>query len=515
MNRIHAALRFGEHGIWACSYGSWYGRNPSWTAGVTRQRRYQSQVVRDERPFRMAVLGSGPAGFYTAYKVMQGIDNAKVDMYEHLPVPFGLVRYGVAPDHPEVKNCQDKFTEVASSPDFTFIGNIKVGQDVSLKSFTNHYDAVVFAYGASKDRKLEIPGEDQLNGIYSARDFVGWYNGLPEFSNLAPRLDLSDTAVVIGQGNVALDVARILLKDVNSLRTTDMTDQALATLAKSKVKTVRVVGRRGPMQVSFTIKEVRELMNLRSVAFEPIDHNLIPPNISSLPRTAKRLTKLLMEGSMCDLAHAEKSWALDFLLSPVQFLPASGTTLSLLESIEFARTKLVGSDPFDSTARVEISTDHHSISTSLAFRSIGYQSEALPGMSELGIHFDTKRGIITNDYYGRLLSPTPEVHVERPLPGMYCAGWVKGGPAGVIANTMEDSFTTAEAIIADWNDKAPFLSGGNGWETLKGEIAVNGARIVSWEDWLRIDATEKARGKAVGKEREKFTNPRDMLNVLD
>ncbi|KAI4226114.1 MAG: hypothetical protein L6R36_003414 [Xanthoria steineri] len=512
MHRIPAALRRGEHGIWVRTSASWYGGKLRCTAGVIHQRRYQSQVVRDGRPFRMAILGSGPAGFYTAYKVMQGIHEAKVDMYEQQPVPFGLVRYGVAPDHPEVKNCQDKFTEVASSPDFTFIGNIKVGQDVSLKAFANHYDAVVFAYGASKDRKLGIPGEDQLKGIYSARDFVGWYNGLPAFSNLAPQLDLSDTAVVIGQGNVALDVARILLKDVDSLRTTDITDQALATLAKSKIKRVRVVGRRGPMQVSFTIKEVRELMKLPSVAFEPIDENLIPSNISSLPRTAKRLTKLLMDGSMCDMAPAERSWALDFLLSPVQFLSAGGTTLSQLE---FARTKVVGSDPFESTASVEISTDRHSIATSLAFRSIGYQSEALPGMSGLGIHFDIKRGIITNDYYGRLLSPTHEVQVGRPLPGMYCAGWVKRGPAGVIANTMEDSFATAEAIIADWNDNAPFLGGGNGWETLEGEIAVKGARTVSWEDWLRIDAAERARGKAVGKERVKFTDPRDMLNILD
>ncbi|KAL8837262.1 MAG: hypothetical protein Q9176_005796 [Flavoplaca citrina] len=462
----------------------------------------------------MAVLGSGPAGFYTAYKVMQGIDNAKVDMYEYLPVPFGLVRYGVAPDHPEVKNCQDKFTEVASAPGFTFIGNINVGQDVALKSLTDRYDAIVFAYGASKDRKLKIPGEDQVNGIYSARDFVGWYNGLPEFSRLAPQLDLGDTAVVIGQGNVALDVARILLKDVDSLRSTDITDQALATLAKSKVKRVRVVGRRGPMQVSFTIKEVRELMKLPSVAFEPINRQLIPSNIPSLPRTAKRLTKLLMEGSTNQYTHVEKKWALNFLLSPVRFLSASSTTRSQLRSIEFARTKLIGSDPFDSAAQVEVTTDHQHISTPLAFRSIGYQSEALPGMSELGIHFDTKRGIITNDYYGRLLSLTHGAHIEEPLPGMYCAGWVKRGPAGVIANTMEDSFATAEAIIADWKDRAPFLGGGDGWDTLKMEIAAKGAHTVSWKDWLRIDAAEKARGKAVGKEREKFTNPHDMLNVL-
>ncbi|KAL8765237.1 MAG: hypothetical protein Q9209_007630 [Squamulea sp. 1 TL-2023] len=446
---------------------------------------------------------------------MQGIDDAKVDMYEQLPVPFGLVRYGVAPDHPEVKNCQDKFTEVASSPNFSFIGNIEVGYDVSLKSLTNHYDALLFSYGASRDRKLGVPGEDKLSGIYSARDFVGWYNGLPEFSNLAPRLDLSDTAVIIGQGNVALDVARILLKDVDSLRITDMTDQALAILAKSKVKRVHVVGRRGPMQVSFTIKEVRELMKLPSVAFKPIDQALIPPNVTSLPRTAKRLTKLLIEGSTSAMAYAEKSWSLDFLLSPERFLPASGTSLPQLETIEFAKTQLVGSDPFDSAARVEITADHHSVSTSLAFRSIGYQSEALPGMNDLGIHFDTMRGIITNDYYGRLLSPMQDVNTERPLPGMYCAGWVKRGPAGVIANTMEDSFATAEAIIADWNDNATFLSGGNGWESLKEVMSAKGVRTVSWDDWLKIDVAEKARGKLLGKEREKFTNTRDILEILD
>ncbi|KAL8682455.1 MAG: hypothetical protein Q9186_001498 [Xanthomendoza sp. 1 TL-2023] len=424
----------------------------------------------------MAVLGSGPSGFYSAYKVMQGIENAKVDMYEYLPVPFGLVRYGVAPDHPEVKNCQDKFTEVASSPNFNFIGNVEVGKDLSLKSFTNHYDAILFAYGASKDRKLGIPGEDKLKGIYSARDFVGWYNGLPEFSRLAPRLEDSDTAVIIGQGNVALDVARTLLKGVDALRTTDMTDQALAVLSRSRVKRVRVVGRRGPMQVSFTIKEVRELMKLPSVAFNPVDATLIPPDVSSLPRTAQRLTKLLIEGSRSGMAQAKKSWGLDFLLSPVQYQPSSGASSLQLGSIEFANMKLVGHDPFDPAAKVERGPDRHSIPTSLAFRSVGYQSEALPGMSELGISFDTKRGIIVNDYYGRLRTPMQDANSAHSIPGMYCAGWVKRGPTGVIANTMEDSFATAEAIIEDWNNKVPFLGGGDGWENIRSEGLIKNTR---------------------------------------
>ncbi|KAL9023993.1 MAG: hypothetical protein Q9196_006835 [Gyalolechia fulgens] len=463
----------------------------------------------------MAVVGSGPAGFYSTYKVMQSIDNATVDMYESLPVPFGLVRYGVAPDHAEVKNCQDKFTEVASSPNFNFIGNIKVGQDVLLKTLTDHYDAILFAYGASKDRKLAIPGEDKLAGIYSARDFVGWYNSLPESSQLAPRLDISDTAVIIGQGNVALDVARTLLKGVDTLRHTDISEEALATLSNSKVKRVHVVGRRGPMQVSFTIKEVRELMNLPSVTFDPIDRDLLPPNVSSLPRTAKRMTKLLIEGSPRSLTEPRKSWALDFLLSPVRFMSTKATSFSQLESVDFQRMKISGPDQFDPAAKVEWTEEIHTIPTSLAFRSIGYQSESLPGMIDLGIDFDERRGIIMNDYCGRLISPAQGDDSGRVLPGMYCAGWVKRGPAGVIANTMEDSFATAEAIIADWTSKAPLLGGGDGWETIQEEVAAKGTRTVSWEDWLKIDAAERSRGKLVGKEREKFTNPQDMLACLD
>ena len=249
----------------------------------------------------MAVLGSGPAGFYTAYKVMSSIENATVDMYESLPVPFGLVRFGVAPDHPEVKvkcflqnldvllipccpscshcsslifsyqNCRDRFEEVASSPRFTFIGNVAIGKDLPLADLRPHYNAIVFAYGATKDRKLGIPGEDSLKGIHSARDFVGWYNGLPEHEALAPDLESGEEALILGQGNVALDVARTLLSDVNSLRKTDMTEYALDTLSKSRVNRVRVIGRRGPMQVcsfiSSTPKKFAHVTNFAGILY--------------------------------------------------------------------------------------------------------------------------------------------------------------------------------------------------------------------------------------------------------
>lgn len=201
------------------------------------------------KSLRIAIIGSGPAGFYTAHRLLQKVQDAVIDMYEQLPVPYGLVRFGVAPDHPEVKNCQDTFEEVAQSPHFNYIGNVRVGRDIELTKLKPHYDAMLFSYGADEDRRLGIPGEN-LKGVFSARAFVGWYNGLPQFQNLSPDLQSGEHAVVVGQGNVALDVARILLAPLEYLRKTDITEQAIQTLSESKVKHVRVVGRRGPLQVS-------------------------------------------------------------------------------------------------------------------------------------------------------------------------------------------------------------------------------------------------------------------------
>jgi adrenodoxin-NADP+ reductase len=207
-----------------------------------------STSTTSRKPLRVAIIGSGPAGFYTAYRLMNKVQDAVIDMYEQLPVPYGLVRFGVAPDHPEVKNCQDTFEQVGLSPRFNYVGNVRVGYDVQLSQLKPHYDAMLFSYGASEDRKLGIPGED-LSGVFSAREFVGWYNGLPQFQGLKPQLQEGDQAVVIGQGNVAMDVARILLTPVDILRSTDITEAALQTLSESKVRSVKVVGRRGPIQV--------------------------------------------------------------------------------------------------------------------------------------------------------------------------------------------------------------------------------------------------------------------------
>ncbi|KAF2503142.1 NADPH:adrenodoxin oxidoreductase mitochondrial precursor [Lophium mytilinum] len=493
------------------------------TSKVTQQafRSYSNASI-SPKPFRLAIIGSGPAGFYSAYRVMQKLQNATVDMYEHLPVPYGLVRFGVAPDHPEVKNCQDKFEEVASSPRFNFIGNVNIGHDIPLASLMPHYDAILFAYGASKDKKLGIPGED-LQGVYSARAFVGWYNGLPEYAHVAPQLDAGEQAVVIGQGNVALDVARILLSGVDALRKTDITEQALETLSRSRVKSVKVVGRRGPMQAAFTIKEVRELMNLPSVSFWPIDSSLFPPDITKLPRVQKRIAQVLVKGSSSPPSSSAKSWELSFLMSPRSFNACPSDTNNL-SSMDFEETQFASDfDHFDRSAKVNSTGSTLTVPASLAFRSVGYKSEALPGLEALGVPFDDSMGIIPNDAYGRVINPQigPGALTAGHVPGMYCAGWVKRGPTGVIASTMDDAFTSADVISLDWEQQASFLnseaggSSGLGWEGLKREIGNKGLRPVSWKDWKRIDKVEKEKGAKLGKEREKFTSVEDMLRVLD
>ncbi len=267
-------------------------------------------------------------------------------------------------------------------------------------------------------------------------------------------------------------------------------------------------------QVAFTIREVRELLNLPSVGFESIDPRLLPPDLSQLPRTAKRLTQLLSKGSSTSLAEAQKSWSLDFLLSPTSFKSFSNTSNNLA-SIDFAETKLEGPSVFDPSARVSTTEGRATFPASLAFRSIGYQSEAIAGMADLGIPFDETRGVISNDIDGRVIAPSSNPAEMVAIPGMYCSGWVKRGPAGVIANTMEDAFVTAEAIAKDWESQVPFLDGGRGWDALKDQAEALGLRTVNWDDWQKIDAAEKRRGRDRGKVREKFTSTKEMLDVLN
>jgi adrenodoxin-NADP+ reductase len=406
---------------------------------------------------------------------------------------------------------------VAESPNFSFIGNVAVGHDISLAALKPHYDCILFAYGASKDRQLGIPGESTLQGIYSARAFVGWYNGLPEYRNLNPDLQQGEEAIVIGQGNVALDVARILLSDIDSLQKTDITEYATEALRKSRIKRVRVVGRRGPMQAQFTVKEVRELMTLPDVGFAPIDTNLFPSDSAKLPRAQKRITQLLEKGSKTSAKDATRTWELNFLLSPTAFTSSSGSGENLT-NIEFQKMNL--EDPrFDPGSRASPTGESTTLPASIAFRSIGYKSEPLPGFEESGIPFDNGRGILPN-VGGRIISNDNKGGQASHISGLYASGWVKRGPTGVIATTMYDAFETADAIISDWGNKAAFLNGkqgstADGWESIRSDESTRNIRAVNWEDWKKIDREERRVGAEKGKERSKFGRVEEMLKVLD
>uniref|UniRef100_A0A8C5R3X6 NADPH:adrenodoxin oxidoreductase, mitochondrial n=1 Tax=Leptobrachium leishanense TaxID=445787 RepID=A0A8C5R3X6_9ANUR len=425
-----------------------------------------------------------------------------VDIYEKLPVPFGLVRFGVAPDHPEVKNVINTFTQTARSERCGFFGNVTVGKDVTVEELQAAYHAVVLSYGAEDKRELGIPGED-LHGVYSARDFVGWYNGLPSNRHLNPDLSC-DTAVILGQGNVALDIARILLSPIELLQKTDITQGALDALINSRIRKVWLIGRRGPLQVAFTIKELREMIHLpgtRPRLDTPDYHGLVDIT-KDLPRPRKRLTELMVKTSLepsekdADRwSKADREWGLRFYRSPLKVLPsddghkAAGVLLSVTQ-LEGTGENAVAVP----TGQVE------SISCGLILSSIGYKSTPISP----AVPFLAKKGVIPNSI-GRI----------QESPGLYCSGWVKRGPTGVITTTMTDGFETAQAILEDVKSGIlDFSESRLGAAAIKKSLALKEIQPISFSDWEKIDEVETARGLGIGKPREKILDPQEMLAII-
>jgi len=424
---------------------------------------------------------------------------------ERLPVPFGLVRYGVAPDHPEVKNVENTFTQTARDERVRFVGNVAVGSDVRVAELRRLYDAVVLAYGAAKDRELGIPGEN-LNNVVSARNFVGWYNGLPEAADL--KVDLSHESVaVVGLGNVALDVARILLTPIDFLKRTDITERALAAIAESRVKRVYIVGRRGPLHVSFTIKELREMVNLAGCrpVLDREDFVGVKEAVPSLKRPRKRLTELLAKTALDEpsekdaerRANAEKSWHLKLLRTPLEILPggADGRSVS---GLKLGINRLVG-DTVSEAQSVEDTGETEVLECGLVLRSIGYQSVRV----EEGIPFDDKRGVIPNEG-GRVESE----------PGLYCAGWLATGPRGVIVDTMTEAFQVGQNVAKDL--EASGTDGSKEGHTgLTRLLSERGVKFVGFDDWEAVDGVERASGEAKGKPREKLTDVESIMSTVE
>uniref|UniRef100_A0AAY4A3M4 NADPH:adrenodoxin oxidoreductase, mitochondrial n=1 Tax=Denticeps clupeoides TaxID=299321 RepID=A0AAY4A3M4_9TELE len=445
-------------------------------------------------PTKVCVVGGGPAGFYTAQSLLKGSPHIQVDIYERLPVPFGLVRFGVAPDHPEVKNVINTFTQTAQHKRCHFLGNVHVGKDITIQELMQAYHAVVLSYGAEGNRTMGVSGEG-LPGVYSAKDFVGWYNGLPCNKELQP--DLShETAVILGQGNVALDVARILLSPLDLLKKTDITQNALETLAASKVQRVLMVGRRGPLQVACTIKELREMVNMPYTAPDmlPADFQHVAQALADLPRPRKRLTELIMKTLNEDHRGRQgvKRWGFRFFRSPLEVLPsADGSRAS---GIRLAVNKLEGVG--DAVTAVPTS-EVDEIACGMIISSIGYKSLPI----DPAVPFDFKRAIVPNNM-GRVEETT----------GLYCSGWVKRGPTGVIATTMNDSFDTARTILQDLESGAINVSVSRpGSSEVVPLLEKRGVRTVSFADWEKINAEETKQGTAVGKPREKLLDVREIM----
>jgi ferredoxin/flavodoxin---NADP+ reductase len=451
----------------------------------------------ESRPLRVAIIGSGPSGFYAAEALLKSEVFTTVDMFERLISPYGLVRSGVAPDHQKIKNVIKVYERIAAKEGFTYFGNVEFGKDLLLEDVKNHYDAIIFANGAQSDRNLNIPGED-LPGSHPATDFVDWYNGHPDFRD--HEFDLShDTAVVIGQGNVAIDVCRILCKTVDELKSTDIAKHALDQLAASNIRNVHMIGRRGPVQAKFTQVEIKELGHLSdcNAHIDPAAFNFDPASQQELDDPANKLAPKIIP-IMQNIANSEpdpsksRTLYIDFCRSPKEI-----TGNGRVESIIFERNELIG-EPFHIKAHGTGETE--SMDCGFILRSVGYRGAPLPG-----IPFDDNRGIFPNDN-GRIITDHGEI-------GLYAVGWIKRGPSGVIGTNKPDSQETVKQLLADLQQLTPCPKPET--KSLQNELKGRGIRLVSYEEWKKIDFVEIAEGEKVGKPREKCTRTAEMLDIIE
>jgi ferredoxin--NADP+ reductase len=455
-------------------------------------------------PFRVAVIGSGPAGFYAAgHLLADPSDRFEVDMFERLPTPWGLVRSGVAPDHPKIKSVTRIYERTASHPRFRFFGNVTFGLHVSREDLLAHYHALVYATGSPSDRPLGIPGED-LPGSHAATEFVGWYNGHPDHTDLEIDLLSASRAVVIGNGNVALDVARMLVLAPSELAPTDTADHALDVLARSTVTEVVVVGRRGPAQAAFTNPELRELGEL-SDADIIVDPNELDTALAvSDPdaadnATSRRNIDILRAYASTPPSGRARRIVLRFLLSPTSLIAGDTPHLG---AVELVRNRLTPTP--DGRLRAEPTAERETIPAGLIFRAIGYRGIPLPG-----VPFDERAGTIPH-VSGRVLDPAS----GAPLPGEYVVGWIKRGPSGVIGTNKKDAQETVNKLFADLEagnvPDAELAGDRTAIETLLDERKPD---HVTFDGWRAIDAAEVEAGKPHGRPRVKLCRVDELVEA--
>jgi len=446
-----------------------------------------------EAPLTVAIVGSGPSGFYAAGALLERADlDVRVDMFERLATPWGLVRFGVAPDHPKIKSVSSVYAKIAARETFRFFGNVEVGKNstaITREELTERYDAVIYAVGTQADRKLGIPGED-LPGSVAAVDFVGWYNGHPDYADLT--FDLScERAVVVGNGNVALDVARILCSPVERLAKTDIADHALEALRHSNITEVLVVGRRGAAQAAFTTPELKELPE-----FTESGVDVAPDEVAEvageeeLSRVAKRNLGVMRDYAAGDTALGERHITLRFQRSPVE-LRGDGK----VEELVLGRNELRIAE--DGWVSAHDTGERETVATGLVLRAVGYRGLPIDGLS-----FDERRGVIPNEQ-GKV------VGAERE----YVVGWIKRGPTGIIGTNKKDSVETVNRLLADLESGALRQHPVDGSAGIEDWLAERQPDLVTEQGWQLIDAAERAAGEPHGRPRVKLCSTEEMLRI--
>ena len=463
-----------------------------------------AQIGTESNPLRVAIVGAGPTGFYTAEHLFRQKElTVEVDMFERLPAPYGLVRYGVAPDHQKIKSVTNVYDRTAKKPGFRYFGNVELGKHIQVEDLRRHYHQIVYTTGAQTDRRLGIPGED-LAGSLPATEFVAWYNGHPDYRDY--EVDLSvESAAVVGIGNVAMDVARILSRTPEELAETDIADYALEALSKSNIKEVYILGRRGPAQAKFTTPEIKELGEMADADcfVLPEEAELDEFSQAALADGSDRATvnKVEVIQSYAGREPSGKSRKLTvrFLVSPVELI---GDEQGRVVKMRLVKNELYKTD--SGSLRPRATEQVEEIPVGLVFRSVGYRGEALPG-----VPFYDNWGVILNKE-GRVLNP----ETKEPVVGEYTGGWIKRGPSGVIGTNKPDALETVKHMLADLAAGKTLTPADSSAAAAEAMVRECQPELFTYADWLRLNEMETAKGEALGRPRVKFTSAAEMRAAL-
>jgi ferredoxin--NADP+ reductase len=458
----------------------------------------------EQHPLRVAIIGAGPTGFYAADQLLRQPELVvDVDLFDRVPTPYGLVRAGVAPDHQKIKSVTAAFDKVAAHPRFRFFGNVELGHHLTVEDLRRHYHQILYSTGAQTDRRMGIPGEDLL-GSHPATEFVAWYNGHPDYGHL--QFDLTqERAAVVGIGNVAIDVARILCRTVDELRATDMADYALEALSRSKVKEVYLLGRRGPAQAAFTppeIKEVGEMADADVVVLPEevkLDDLSQAAVASASDRSVLKNVEILQGYALRKPAGKSRRLTVRFLVSPVELV---GDETGRVVRMRLVKNVLAASETGSLSAKA--TGQFEELPAGLVFRSVGYRGVPLPD-----VPFHEKWGVILNEK-GRVMDPES----KRPLAGQFTAGWIKRGPSGVIGTNKPDAVETVKCMLEDLTQDKLLQPSQPEAKCMEELVRARQPQFFTFADWLRLDELEVARGQAQGRPRVKFTSVEEMLAAL-